>query len=124
VVDTDVLIDYLRNHADAMAFVEGNLPSLRVSTVSVAELYAGVREGAERERLVKFLNGLEIVPVSREIAEIAGLFKRRFGRSHAVEIPDALIAATAALNGWSLATLNTRHFPMLTDVFVPYRKPS
>lgn len=54
VVDTDVLIDDLRDQADAVAFLEGCTQPLVQSVVSVAELYVGVREGEERRRLDGF----------------------------------------------------------------------
>jgi predicted nucleic acid-binding protein len=46
-IDTDVLIDYLRDRAEAVSYLEGLTESLLVSVITVAELYAGVREGAE-----------------------------------------------------------------------------
>jgi predicted nucleic acid-binding protein len=36
-------------------------------------------------------------------------------------MPDALIAATARIHGARLVTRNTRHFPMLDDLLVPYQ---
>ena len=56
------------------------------------------------------------------VAEVAGRWRREFGRSHGTGLMDALIAACAAQAGATLATLNARHFPMLEDVLVPYRK--
>jgi hypothetical protein len=50
-LDTDVLIDYLRSRAEAVEYLE-NLPQLPiVSAITVAELSAGVREGRERNIL-------------------------------------------------------------------------
>jgi predicted nucleic acid-binding protein len=46
-VDTDVLIDYLRDHPQAVAFLEAQPGPLLISAITVAELYAGVGEGAE-----------------------------------------------------------------------------
>ena len=46
VVDTDVLIDYLRDQPQAVAFLEGTEQPLAISTITVAELHAGVRDGA------------------------------------------------------------------------------
>jgi predicted nucleic acid-binding protein len=43
VVDTDVLIDYLRGVENAVASVAESVDEIVISTVSVAELYAGVR---------------------------------------------------------------------------------
>lgn len=121
-LDTNVVVDYLRGHPDAIAFFGGLALQPSASVVVVAELYAGVREGAERATLVTFLNSLRIIPLSEPIAIEGGLFRRQFGKSHGVGLADALIAATAKHARLRLATLNVRHFPMLTDVLTPYSK--
>jgi predicted nucleic acid-binding protein len=51
-----------------------------------------------------------------------GLFRRDYGRIHSTGLADALIAATADQVRAHLVTLNRRHFPMLSDVHVPYSK--
>lgn len=51
ILDSDVLIDYLRSRAEAVEFLESRLEPLLISAVTVAELYAGVREGKERKGL-------------------------------------------------------------------------
>lgn len=123
VVDTDVLIDYLRDQPGAVAFLEGCEQPLAVSVVSVAELYVGVREGEERQRLDAFVAAFASLPLERETAVRAGLWRRRYGPSHGTGLADALIAASVEGAGATLATLNRRHFPMLADVLVPYAKP-
>ena len=47
VLDTDVLIDYLRDQAVAVLFLECCAQPLALSVVSVAVLYVGVREEEE-----------------------------------------------------------------------------
>jgi len=121
-VDTDVIIDYLRSVPNAVAYLESRDEVLLVSAITVSELYAGVREGKERVILARFLAAFEMVPVDHAIAEKGGLFRRDFGKSHGTGLADAIIAATAELQGASLVTLNTKHFPMLKAVFVPYKK--
>jgi len=121
-IDTDVIIDYLRGRDDAVAFLEGVTVPLIISVVSVAELYAGIREGRERTSLETILSIFETIPVTDDIAVIGGLFRREFGRSHNVGLADALIAATAQVSNVTLVTLNKKHFPMLADVDVPYVK--
>jgi predicted nucleic acid-binding protein len=37
---------------------------------------------------------------------------RHFAMSHGIDIPDAIMAATAEHRGLRLATLNVKHFPM------------
>lgn len=122
--DTDVLIDYLRGEPQATAYLEERTETLMVSAVTIAELFAGVREGEERQRLDGFLRIFEIVAVSPQIAERGGLIRRDYKKSHNTGLADALIAATAELARACLVTLNDKHFHMLEDVSIPYRKSS
>ena len=77
-VDTDILIDYLRGHPEAGSFLESRLDEVSISAVSVAELYQGVREGRERTLLARMVSALTVLPLTTEIAERAGLFRRDF----------------------------------------------
>lgn len=121
-LDTDVLIDYLRGQAQAVAYLEERTETLLVSAITVAELFAGVRGGKERTALAAFLSAFEIVAIDAAIARRGGGFRRDYGNSHNVGLADALIAATAERAQAQLVTLNRKHFPMLTDVHVPYLK--
>lgn len=121
-IDTDVLIDYLREREEAVSFLNNIVDEIAISAITVAELYAGVREGTEREKLDTFIKAFEIVLVDGEIAVQGGLYRRDFFRSHGVGLADTLIAASAVSCGATLVTLNKKHFPMLDSVSVPYEK--
>lgn len=121
-IDTDVLIDYLRGQAEAVDYLEAATESLLTSSITVAELFAGVREGKERVALSTFLKEFEVIGINAAIAEHAGLLRRDYGKSHGTGLVDALIAATTEHAQASLVTLNRKHFPMLEDVRLPYRK--
>jgi len=121
-IDTDVLIDYLRDQADAVAYLDAATERLLISAMTVAELYAGVREGAERVALDDFIKAFEIVPINKEIATKGGLYRRDYSKSHGTGLADAIIAASAEIQRAELVTLNRRHFPMLSQVIVPYQK--
>ena len=124
-LDTDLLIDYLRKHPSAAALFDKLPDDCAVSTLSVAELHAGVREGAERHALDTLLSTFAAIDLSAEIAAQGGLLRRDWGKSHGVGLNDALIAATAIHTGRVLLSLNARHFPMLGKgrLVVPYTKP-
>ncbi|BDA73460.1 hypothetical protein RIVM261_037260 [Rivularia sp. IAM M-261] len=102
--------------------MENRTEFLLVSAITVAELYGGVREGKERKALDEFIRVFEVVPVSNEIAVKGGLYRRDYFKSHNVGLADAIIAATSDIKSASLVTLNQKHFPMLTNVIIPYRK--
>lgn len=121
---TDVLIDYLRAQAEAVSYLEGltDTDMLLISAMTVAELYAGVRDGSERAALDSFVQAFEVVPISDKIAINGGLLRRDYAKSHNTGLADAIIAATAEIEQAHLVTLNKKHFPMLADLIVPYQK--
>jgi hypothetical protein len=119
-LDTTVLIDFLRDQPKAIAYLNGLESKPCISAITVAELFAGVREGIERQALERMLDGLDIISVDGPIAERGGLHVRKFGPSHGTKLADALIAACAEAAHADLVTGNTKHFPMLANVVLPY----
>jgi predicted nucleic acid-binding protein len=121
-LDTNILIDFLRSRSEATQYVRSLIDRPYLSSVTVAELYAGVREGKERVQLEALVSGFRVVPLTTKMAVAGGLYMRQFAKSHSVGLADGLIAATASEIGARLVTLNQRHFPMLADLLVPYNK--
>jgi len=121
-LDTDVLVDFLRGYGKAVAFVNAQSFRIILSSIVVAELYAGVKEDAEQAVLENFVSLFRIVPVSAEIAKAGGLYKRDYGKSHGVGLADAILAATAVAENAMLKTLNTKHYPMLKGLRPAYKK--
>lgn len=121
-IDTDVLIDYLRDQAQSVAYLEGQAGPLHISVVSVAELYAGVRDGNERDCLELLLDACKVIELDRATAALGGLYRRDYGKSHGVGLADAMIAATATRHDLTVVTLNKKHYPMLKRLLVPYQK--
>jgi predicted nucleic acid-binding protein len=121
-VDTDLLVEYLRGRQEAADWLESQEAELAVSAITVAELYAGIRGDLESRVLDRFLLAVETLPATEEIARLAGQYRRKYGPSHGIGLADALIAATAAVSRTRLVTFNRRHFPMLSEVVVPYRR--
>jgi len=120
--DTDVLIDYLRGQRKAVAFVNAHADRIVLSSIVVAELYAGVKGDAEQAALENFVSLFRVAPVSSEIAKAGGLYKRDYGKSHGVGLADAILAATAEVENAALKTLNIKHYPMLKGLRPAYKK--
>jgi predicted nucleic acid-binding protein len=121
-LDTDILVDFLRGHPSAVAYVRAHADRIILSAIVVAELYAGVRDGEELLRLDDFLALFRVMPVTAELARAAGLCKRDYHPSHGTGLADAIIAATAEAHGAELKTLNTKHYPMIKGLKPPYVK--
>jgi len=111
-VDTNILIDFLRGKEKAREFLVSLAAEADIicSAITVAEIHAGMKE-QERIKTEELLDSLTIIDVTREIAEKAGAYRRTI-RSHALELDDCLIAASAYLKGATLATGNAKHYPM------------
>lgn len=58
--------------------------------------------------------------VTSDLADRAGAIGQRYGRSHGLDVVDALVAAATETLSASLATANVRHFPMFPDLEPPY----
>lgn len=122
VVDSSVVIDVLRDNADAIAALsqaraEGELHANEVTRLEVLVGMRRKEEAATR----RFLDLFDWHPVDSTIAEIAGDLGRRWHPSHrAIDASDLAIAATAKLLNARLLTRNVKHFPMFDGLVAPY----
>ena len=107
-IDTDVIVEYLRGQARAIEFLESLAGTLQVSAITVAELYSGVRDD-EREALEQFLSAFDVVPVDHVLAKAAGLCRRDFRPAYGTGLADAIVAASAQVAGADLVTFNAPH---------------
>lgn len=121
-VDTSVLIDYLRGHDGAAATLERERETapLHASEITRLEVLAGMRR-SEEEATRLLLSTLRWHPVDADIAEEAGALGRRWlPGHHTIDGADLAIAATAISMRYRLLTRNVRHFPMFPGLQVPY----
>lgn len=120
-LDTDVLVDFLRGRAPARALVTSRIDRIALSSIVVAELYAGARE-EELDDLDAFVGLFPVIAVDATLARAAGRLCLQYHRSHGTSLNDAVVAATAQQFGLALVTLNARHYPMFHGLRPPYRK--
>jgi toxin FitB len=101
-VDTDVCIDHLAGRSR----LSGRRTRLGYSVITRAELRAGANSAVEAEQIRRLLGAMTEYPVDRQIAEEAGRIRQEVG----IRLPDALIAATALVNGLTVDTRNLSDF--------------
>ena len=118
--DTSILIDFMRGRPEAVSLVSSHDRKSGLSVVTVAELFTGAKRQNEESEIRDLVLEWQVFVVSQSIAELAGAHVKHFGASHSLELPDALIAATAEHHGLALATLNVKHFPMFKKLRAPY----
>lgn len=114
-LDTTVLVAHLRGDQSATSWLLGLLRDgheLATSCVTVAELERGVRP-KERRAVAALVDRLLYLDTGREASVRAGRYQADYARrGHTLHLADALIAGTARAHGATLATHDTRDFPM------------
>lgn len=113
-LDTDVLIEVLRGRrrvAKAILELEAAGTRTYACAVSWAEVHAGLRPG-EEALTHAFLGQRAEVVIDVDTGRRAGEYLARYGKSHGLEIADALVAAAATTSGLTLWTLSRRDYPM------------
>ena len=120
-LDTDILIEYLRGRQKAIQYLESLKGELVISVISVAELAAGLKDEDEEHQLKSLLVALKPIPVDLLISQTGGEFQRTYGFKYGTGLADALIAATAHHMTATLVTFNKRHFSVLEKIEVPYQ---
>lgn len=119
VLDTTVLIDLLRGHGPARDWLQALEEVPACSELTRVEVLRGLRT-RERQGAERLMGLLRWIPVDEEVARRAGALGRIWRRSHRLGTVDLVIAATTESLGARLATSNTRHYPMFTDLAAPY----
>jgi len=111
ILDTDVLIWFLRGNEKATEAVVESLP-FSISIVTYMELLQGMRNKREMEKLKKAFRSMNvtILPINESISFRAVQFVEEYALSHSMELADALIASTCIEENDVLFTANDKHY--------------
>ena len=117
--DTNVIIEILKGNKRTINFIESiGLENIAISSVTVMELYFGALNKRELNKIKKHLQALNIVHFDTDISESAIKLIERFSKSHGLQIPDAIIAATAMTSKIKLFTFNLKDFKYIDGLKV------
>jgi predicted nucleic acid-binding protein len=119
-LDTCVFVDLLRGRQTAIDATAAFPVRPCVCDVTMMELYVGARTQREQARIEMVLSDFAPVSIEQSIYRRAGQWMRHYKASHGLDVPDALIAATAEHHGLALVTLNVKHFPMFPKLRPAY----
>lgn len=109
--DTNVIIETLKGDEKTIKIIESiGLENIAISSVTVMELYFGALNKRELNKIKKHLKALNIVHFDNDVSELAVSMIESYSKSHGLQIPDAIIAATALSLEIKLFTLNLKDF--------------
>jgi len=124
VIDTDVLIWYMKGNQNAYNTIE-NLKHFSISVVTYIELVQGMRDKNELNNLRRALHawGSKILYISEEISVKAMFFVEQHFLNHSIQLADALIGATAISHGLPIVTGNDKHYKIMKGLQVKKFRP-
>lgn len=116
-IDSDVLINFLRNKEDTVAFIIENEEKHELATtdINAFELYHGAYVSEKSTENVKqvdlLLERIIVLPYTTGIAKFSGeLLAELKKEGKTIEFRDLFIGSIARANGYKLKTNNTKHF--------------
>jgi predicted nucleic acid-binding protein len=110
-VDTNVIIESLKGKKETVALLEKiGLKNIAISTITEMELYVGALNKNELNYIKKRLEKIEIIDFDKEISKKSVELVFKFSKSHTLDIPDSIIAATCLIYDIPLFTYNQRDF--------------
>ncbi len=121
-LDTDMFIDHFRGHPPSIEFFKSirGSPDIIFSAVTETELIAGkeCNDSKKKEMLIQFLHQFNKIEVTNQIAVLAGDIIREYG----LDVPDAIIAASAIIYNAELLTRNVKDFKNIKNLKIrnPY----
>ena len=116
-VDTDVIIWYMRGNPKALKALEKH-KGFAISVVTYMELVQGMRNKNELAALRKALKfwGTKIIYITEEISSKAMFYVEQHYLSHSMQLADALIGATAVSYEMPLLTGNDKHYKTVKEI--------
>ncbi len=123
-IDTDVLIWYLRGNENSYLAIE-KAGSFYISVVTYMELVQGMRSKQELSELQKALQlwGTKILYISENISTKAMFYVEQYYLSHSMQLADALIGATAVAHAYPIMTGNDKHYKAIKDIEIKIFRP-
>jgi predicted nucleic acid-binding protein len=124
IIDTDVLIWYLRGNKNAQKTISANVP-FKISVVNYMELLQGLRDKKEYHALQEYIKNwcIEIIQINESVSSRAMFFMEDYCLSNSMELGDAIIAATALEYREVLLTANEKHYSFIPNIQTSKFKP-
>jgi predicted nucleic acid-binding protein len=118
-IDTDVLIWYLRGNENARNIINKNIP-FKISVINYLELIQGMKSKNELKVLQKYLKqwSVEIIQINENISARSMFLVEDYFLSHSLELSDAIIAATSLERQELLLTANDKHYKYISNIQV------
>lgn len=123
-LDTDFLVNFLRNKKEEVEFIKYNEDTTLLATtlINLFELYYGAYKSSMKvniDRVEELTHRLEILNLSQETVKNAGeLLAILEKKGEMLDFRDLLIGCIARAEGFCIKTHNKRHFEKIPSLTI------
>lgn len=118
-LDTNILIELFKaNQKILEEIIRIDLKNTCISKITVLELYIGVLNKKEQQKIKKFLSNFSQINIDNQIIDKTIELVYQYRLSHGLFINDAIPAATCLEYKIPLYTLNTKDFKYIPDLIL------
>ena len=111
ILDTNIIIELFKGNVETKELLKKvDEKEFAISIITSMELYYGAINKRELNKIKKFLEKFNLLTINEEISKIALDLIEKYSKSHGLDIPDALIAATSLYYEIPLLTYNKKDF--------------
>jgi predicted nucleic acid-binding protein len=117
IIDTDVLVWYLRGNKKAKDVVEDHIP-FSISVITYMELIQGMKNKDEFKLFQRQIQrwNTNIIQIDKDISARAMFLLQEYALSHSMRLADALIAATVVQSSEILLSANDKHYRFIPNI--------
>jgi predicted nucleic acid-binding protein len=115
-IDTDVMIDASRGRPGVAAIIDSS-EDVTISIVTALELIVGARNQRDAESIDGLIKAYALhTELDARITGLAYELLKRHAKPDGLRTFDALIAATAIREGFTLVSRNRKHYQMIREL--------
>ncbi|MBI2558179.1 type II toxin-antitoxin system VapC family toxin [Candidatus Woesearchaeota archaeon] len=124
-LDTDFLVNFLRNNKEEVEFIKNNEfdNDLATTYINLFELYYGAYKSSEKQNnlqaITTLINRINILNFSDDSFKKAGEVLAKLEKEgRAIEFRDLFIGVIALVNNYAIKTKNIKHFSRIEGLTI------
>jgi len=115
--DTNILIHAFNGRKDTInKLQEIGFEQVALCVITVMELYQGMSNKVELAQMKRKIKYYDVVDIDIATSKLATNLMENFKLSHSLQIPDAIIGATAVIHQIPFFTYNTKDFDFIPGI--------
>jgi len=117
ICDTNIFIHFLNNDIKTIEILKIiGIENIAMSVVTAMELLQGMGNKKELEKMKKTIKQYNIIDFNDSVSKLTFEFIKSYSLSNKLQIPDAIIGATAVIYNLPLFTYNIKDFKFLPNI--------